>query len=734
MKKKEFTQQEAYDLLADFIQDYIYQKGWKSLNPMQVKAIEYILPARENVLLTAGTAQGKTEAAFLPAITYIYNNRNDHSGHKTGSAPDEKGGVGILYISPLKALINDQFIRIEEMIAQTGIRITKWHGDAAISQKERLVEDPGGILQMTPESLEAMLCCHPERIEALFSELKFIVIDEIHYFMNNERGIQLLTLFERLGRKAGVSPVRIGLSATLSDPAAALSWLCQGSGKKGRVISWHEKGRRVLCSVTATRIGKEEFPERYIKKIFIQTKGKRALLFTSSRKLAETLISKIRNMALSRNLPDVYYVHHGSIGKELREDTERIMKQEEGPILTGTTLTLELGIDIGSLDEVIQACDPPSISSMVQRLGRSGRRTGQAAISFQLRHMEEKGDRKKLDLTLVRSIAMIELYFREHYLEEMEQPRLPYHFLVHEILAVLSEKGCLYPPKLAASLLELSVFCNVSQDDLRDLLLHLIEKKVLCMYDDGAIGLDDRGEAIVSSMDFYAVFVAELPMTVYCDGIEIGTIERAYRPGDCFFLAGRSWEVLERDMGAKRLTVKETDEEADVQFAGYGEIVTDRRLMEKIHEILTSDAEYAYLDDEAKGVLSDIRSKASRYHMKEDICRDTDGSILLNPVLSGKTLLTVYHILKAHDVFCERVFCRDFLYALRIRKMSESELRSLFGKLASGKYMIDYGYVNSFVRLKGKYARLLPENLKGKEIISDVLDVEGAREYFRQMA
>lgn len=732
MKKQSLTQQEAYDLLADFIRDYIYQKGWDRLNPMQIKAVEYILPARKNVLLTAGTAQGKTEAAFLPAITYIYND----SGNDTDQNSEKNmgSGVGILYISPLKALINDQFLRIEDMLRGTDIRITKWHGDAMISQKEKLVANPGGIVQMTPESLEAMLCCHPERIVPLFANLKFIIIDEIHYFMNSERGMQLLTLFERLSRKAGCNPVRIGLSATISNTQDALNWLCLGSGRKGKVISYHEEGRRVLCSVTSTRIGKEEFPERYIKKLLYQTKGKRALLFASSRKMAEVLISKIREMALSKNLPDVYHVHHGSISKEIREDTEAVMKQEEGPILTGTTLTLELGIDIGSLDEVIQASDPPSISSMVQRLGRSGRRTGQAAISFQLRHLEDKGDRKKLDLTLIRSIAMIELYFREHYLEEQNLPGLPYHFLVHVILAVLFEKGCLQPKKLAASVLELSAFSGISQDDLRDLLLYMIEKKVLCMYDDGAIGLDDRGESIVSSMDFYAVFVAEIPMTVFSDGEEIGTIDRAYRPGDCFFLAGRSWEVLERDMGRKRLTVKEADEEAEVQFGGYGERITDRRLMEKIHEVLSSDTEYAYLDEDAKGILTDLRAKASRYHMNEEISRDNDGSILLHPILSGKTMLTVYHILKAHDVYCERLFCRDFLYGLKIRGMGEGELRNLCGKLAGEKYMIDYGYVTRFVRLRGKYVKLLPENLKAKEIISDVLDMEGAREYFRQMA
>ena len=141
---------------------------------MQIRAIGEVLEKRRNLLFTAGTAMGKTEAALMPALTDIYEHPAD--------------SVGILYISPLKALINDQFYRIEEMLAGTGLAITKWHGDAAVSRKEKLLGMPGGILQTTPESLEAMLCRHPENVRILFSGLRYIVMDEIHYFMGNQRG------------------------------------------------------------------------------------------------------------------------------------------------------------------------------------------------------------------------------------------------------------------------------------------------------------------------------------------------------------------------------------------------------------------------------------------------------------------------------------------------------------------------------------------------------------------
>ena len=267
---KRMSEQEAYDRLADFIQDYIYDRGWEHLSTMQVRAVGEVLEKKNNLLFTAGTAMGKTEAALMPALTDIYE-------HPVSS-------VGILYISPLKALINDQFCRIEEMLAGTGLAITKWHGDAAVSRKEKLLLAPGGILQTTPESMEAMLCRHPENVRILFSELQYVVIDEIHYFMGNQRGLQLLALLERIQRIIGREPVRLGLSATIGDCRQALAYLNAGSTRRGRVIDYKEEKRQYLISVTATRIGSTDYPDDYGRKILEQSVGKRTLLFTNSRR------------------------------------------------------------------------------------------------------------------------------------------------------------------------------------------------------------------------------------------------------------------------------------------------------------------------------------------------------------------------------------------------------------------------------------------------------------------
>ena len=787
------TEGEAYSRLADFIQDYIYAQRWQHLNQLQIDTIEAVEAMDHNLLLMAGTAQGKTEAAFLPAISMIHRERIPMDISR--DFQQTSSGVGILYISPLKALINDQFLRIEEMLKGTGLTITRWHGDASSYRKDKLLEEPGGILQMTPESLEAMICCHPERIRRLFGHLRFIIIDEIHYFMHDRRGMQLICLLERMQRGMRTEPIRIGLSATIQNQQEALHYLCMGSAYPGKILTTRGNGRTAgrngqlagghgqttgrngqpagghgqtaMCAVTATRIGKVEFPERYLKKILKQSLGKRSLLYANSRRSCEQIIAGVRKEALLRHLPDIFYVHHGSISRQQREETERIMKQTEGAILTGTTLTLELGIDIGDLDQVILVNDPPSIASMVQRLGRSGRRTGRSAMACHLRYREDKHDLESLDLQLVRSIAMIELYFREHYMEAERVPRYPYRLLAHTILSLICQKGCLQPQHLAAYVLELEIFQYISQEELRDLIYHMMDQKLLMQYEDGAIGLDDLGEKTVDDRGFYASFDGNRVMEVYYLGAEIGQVERSYWTGSVFYLAGRCWQVVDCDWEQGRVSVEPyelgPEEEAEEAFRGYGRVETDSVIMKKMYEILSGDQEYAYLDQEAGGILQDIRQKAARYGLVSDPgkketltrqetgtdpenqpdlkCRtDKDqvlrlvresgtGDLLCYPRTGSRTIDTLYHILRCHDIACEEIYCRELLMGIRLQAgWSEQAYRERFAELAGEKVLIDDAYLAHNLKYYGTSYDMLPDALKAKEILWDQMDPEGARD------
>ena len=207
----------VYGRYAPFIQDYIYRSGWQTLQGVQNAAGEAIFGTEENVLLTASTASGKTEAAFFPLLTLL--------------AEDPPASVGVLYIAPLKALINDQFTRLSELCEEEGIPVFHWHGDVSQSHKNKLIKHPQGILQITPESLEAMLLHRHMDISRLFGDLRFVVIDEVHSLMRGDRGLQTLCLIERLSRMAGVRPRRIGLYATIGDPEASGRFLASGSGR-----------------------------------------------------------------------------------------------------------------------------------------------------------------------------------------------------------------------------------------------------------------------------------------------------------------------------------------------------------------------------------------------------------------------------------------------------------------------------------------------------------------------
>ncbi|MBQ4013181.1 MAG: DEAD/DEAH box helicase, partial [Bacteroidales bacterium] len=213
---------------APFIQDFIYRSGWKTLRGVQNAAGDAIFGTEDNVLLTASTASGKTEAAFFPILTLLDEN------------PSQT--VGVLYIAPLKALINDQFGRLDELCQEVGIPVTRWHGDVPQTQKRRLLRKPAGILQITPESLESLLINKHMEIPSLFGDLRFVVIDEIHSLLHGDRGLQTFCLIERLCRIAGCKPRRIGLSATLGNPVAAGAFLAAGSGR-GTIIPKFDGGK-----------------------------------------------------------------------------------------------------------------------------------------------------------------------------------------------------------------------------------------------------------------------------------------------------------------------------------------------------------------------------------------------------------------------------------------------------------------------------------------------------------
>lgn len=599
--------------LAPFIQDYIYRNKWEELRGIQIAAAEVIFDTDHNLLLSSGTASGKTEAAFLPVLTQLWENPS--------------ASVGVLYLSPLKALINDQFIRLEELLEEADIPVTKWHGDASQAAKKRLVKNPRGVMQTTPESLESLMIRNSSSAYRLFSDLRFVIIDEVHYFMDNDRGLQLLSLLERLSRLIGFHPRRIGLSATLGDCSNAEKWLSMSTERQCVTPRAEEKGRLLRLSVRFFPI-KQKIPnsdsrvllQNYYNYLYESTRGKRCILFSNSKGEVEENIAHLKHISEKAHGNDCYLVHHANISPALREFAEQRMKSGELPVCTGATVTLELGIDLGHLERIVQTGCPLTVSGLVQRLGRTGRRGGAAEMRFAFRwdmSLPPNVFYKEINWDFVMCTAMILLYTRERWIEPMNLPKLPYSLLYHQTMSVMAASGSVQPRELARQVLTLGVFRNISKEDYLLLLRHLLENGHLERDEDGALLIGEKGEATVNNYEFLAVFTVPQEYSVRCNAEEIGTVQTPFPPRAQFALAGQAWEVTELDKTERRIYVKHINGISANSWEDTGNEYVHTKVMKKMLEVLQSDEQYGFLDETARKRLNDIRT----------MCRSAAGGL-----------------------------------------------------------------------------------------------------------
>jgi ATP-dependent Lhr-like helicase len=602
--------------LAPFVQEYIYTHGWTELRAVQIEACRVIFDTTAHLLLAAGTASGKTEAAFLPIVTLL---------HQSPSAT-----VGALYVGPLKALINDQFIRLGDLLKEANIPVWHWHGDVSQSHKGKLLKNPSGILQITPESLESLLINRSAELVRLLGDVRFVIIDEVHVFMGSDRGRQVLCQLARLSRFIRTQPRRIGLSATLGDYALAEQWLRAGTPRE--VITPNVKGgqQKVRLAVEhfyvpdqsasraseseSRRAGEKVAPQEasYYKYVFEKSKSRKCLIFANNRSEAESVIASLRQLAQAEGLPDRYHVHHGSIAAPLREAAEQAMRDPGTPAITGATLTLELGIDIGQLDRVIQLSAPFSVSSFLQRLGRSGRRGGPSEMWLVCSEDEPSGRESLPEIIpwhLLQSIAIIQLYLEERWIEPVQQIKFPFSLLYHQTMSTLAAMGELSPAALAERVLTLPPFREISKEDFRDLLLHLIKIDHIQQMEERGVIIGLAGEQIVRNFRFYAVFPDIEEFTVRDESKEIGSIITPPPPGERFALAGRTWEVLEVDKRRKTVFAKRVQGKAIASWNGSGGNIHDR-ILERMKGVLFEDTEYDYLQANARERLREARSLA----------------------------------------------------------------------------------------------------------------------------
>lgn len=593
--------------LAPFIKEYIFRHGWTELREIQTQAIQAILDTDAHLLLSSGTASGKTEAAFLPILTLLTDN--------------PASSIGVLYIGPTKALINDQFYRLQGLLAEAHIPVWSWHGDVATSYKKRLLRQPQGVLQITPESLESLLINQRQHLWAMFHDLRFIVIDEVHVFMGNDRGQQILCQLGRLIGYTRVEPRRVGLSATLGDVKGACSWLASGSQKEVLAPSVTASGQKLRLSLEhfyRPMEGTERVTDDpYYRYIFQQSLGRKCLIFANRRSETETVISALRQMAAEQGLPDVYHVHHGSVAPALRVAAEAAMREPHQPAVTAATVTLELGIDLGQLETIIQLEAPHSVMSWLQRLGRSGRRGGPQEMRLVTSESGAEGIQAPLPWQLLQSMAIIELYLRERWIEPVEPPRYPYSLLYQQTMSILLAAGELQPTQLEQRVLTLPPFRHVSPQRYRRLLQHLLTIGHLERLETGALIVGFAAEKVVGNWRFYAVFQDSNEYRVHDGTREIGSINYEPAVGDLIALAGSTWKVREVVVSRRQVLVQAAPGHAVTYWSGISTPI-HQRVLGKMRELLLGDGDdYPYLRPGARVRLEAARRWAKAMGLAE---------------------------------------------------------------------------------------------------------------------
>lgn len=596
-------------------------------------------------MLSAGTAAGKTEAAFLPLLTRLLAH-----GH-------ERDGFAIVYISPLKALINDQYRKLEGLCDALQIPLHRWHGDVSSSVKHRARARPSGVLLTTPESLEALLVRRGREIPRLFTDLEGVIIDELHALIGCERGVQLQSLLSRMERACARERIdRIGLSATLGDARLAAEALRPGAGDKVTIVTGTDHRTDVALQIRGyvrPRDDESGGGPAPLVPIAVQTDlisflsdGKH-LLFAGSRRDVEIYTSTLAERCEESNVPNAFFAHHGNLAKAQREEVEARLREDPRPTTAVATTTLELGIDVGDVDTVVQIGPGPSVASLRQRLGRSGRRAGTTstmrifAIENHIEQSHHPVDHLRFEL--IQSIAVVECLI-ENWYEPPAAAGLHLSTLLHQIMAVISQFGGVRPAAAYDMLCEQGPFRNVDKILFVEVLKQMAGPKarLIELASDGTLMLGATGERIVESHEFFAVFVTPEEYRLFTRSNMLGTypLVGTVAPGQTIIFSGRRWKLLEIDDQARSILVEPTQVAMPPKFSGRGGCIHDR-VVTQMRAVLERDDNPPYLDATAKNLLAQARASFDRYGLREQTMVRVDGGVVLFPWVGTRKLETL---------------------------------------------------------------------------------------------
>lgn len=569
-----------FDLLHPALQHHIVNSlGWRELRPFQDAVIPSVLDGKHLIVL-APTAGGKTEAAFLPVVSRMLT--------------EEWRGLSVLYLCPIKALLNNLDLRLQRYCTLLGRRSGLWHGDIAPSKRRRILREPPDCLLTTPESLEVMLVSPNVDARGLFSSLQVVIIDEIHAFAGDDRGWHLLSVLERITRLAGREIQRIGLSATVGNPEVLVDWLA-GSCQRERIVFLPTVAASAPAEVHLDYVGTLQNAAVVISRMH---RGEKRLVFIDSRARAEQLGLELRHLGVTS------FVTHSSLSQEQRHQAEDAFANRDDCVIVATSV-LELGIDVGNLDRVIQVDSPTTVSSLLQRMGRTGRRLGSTRNCLFLATRDD---------SLVQAAGLIDLW-STGFVEPIVPPTRPYHVLAQQLMALVLQEQGIGRNTWWQWVANVPAFQQMPAEDIDRIVKRMLEHELL-WEEQGLLGIGRRGEEEFGRKHFLelmSVFLSPPLFTVIYGRSELGFVDELTFLGKqegprVLLLGGRAWKVSHVDWSRKLAYVEASEEKGRSRWKGAGPGLPFQ-LCQSIQNVLTSAEEPIWWSQRTRAQMQQIRAE-----------------------------------------------------------------------------------------------------------------------------
>lgn len=721
-------QTNSFEFLHEDLQRWIWNQEWSTLRPIQEQAIPPVLDGESDVILSAPTASGKTEAAFLPILSRITTQRE--------ASECSNSGFDVVYISPLKALINDQFERLQDLCDACDLPVHRWHGDVSSNKKNNALENPDGVLLITPESVEALFLRQPSMFHQALQNISYIVVDEVHSFIGTPRGKQLQSLLHRIEQANGEWIPRVALSATIGDIEMTAEFLRPNAGRE--VIAIEPDGDRQAIKLLVKGYEKQDNePDAADDKevsgtvvdiaehIFTTLRGQDNLVFANRRSDVELYTDLLKRLSDEKGILNDFYAHHGSLSKEIREDSERKLKNPRLNATVICTSTLELGIDIGWMDSIGQIGSPPAVSSMRQRLGRSGRKGGPAILRVYIQEPDINNSTSLQDTLrpeLVQTIAMVNLLLDNWY-EPPNFDALELSTLIQQLLSLIAEYGGIKTDTVYRILCQTGPFDNISTDQFKSLLRALADEELLTQAGDRDLIMGLSGEKLIRHYDFYAAFWSPDEYRLVADEKTIGTlpVTSPLIEGKLLIFGGQRWEVESVDENKQVALLKQAPGGKVPRFGGEGAFIHSR-VREEMYSTYTGTDFPRYLDPKCVDLLEEGRMHFERLNLQNrNIVSQGEHTVLF--VWSGDRIVNTVHVLLSRRGYQ----ASKIGMTLQVRDCRPEELLDELQQIATS-IPPESAELAEFVENKmiDKHDHYLTDDLLNTNYASKRLDVAGA--------